>query len=273
MSLENIPDVGSTEELPPENRQPDASFAKRKRIAAIVAACLILVLPVFYLVFHYGLRRNVSAHSVPPRAQGPSIEQLEELVRANPTYDNRINLSVAYINGNQPGRATPILDALRAEDANNRIVWNNLCVAHTMQMEYNTALDDCREAVRIAPDFQLAQNNLKWAEDEFKKTQEAIAKQEQVDPASRDAAFYLAEGLNFLHIGGYDQAVKAWQRVLDLDPRNAIAANNIGIAYMFKKQPDKAIPWFEKAIALDATMQLAKNNLSWARDEASKSAK
>jgi tetratricopeptide (TPR) repeat protein len=140
-------------------------------------------------------------------------------------------------------------------------------------MEYNIALEDCNHAIRIAPDFQLARNNLKWAQDDNQKAIVAINAQEQIAPATRDANSYLAEGLNFLHIGNYDQAIKAWQRALDLNPRNALAANNIGIAYMFKKEPGLAIAWFEKAIVFDPALQIAKNNLAWAEDEQAKSAK
>jgi tetratricopeptide (TPR) repeat protein len=272
MSLDQIPQ----EPLEPEQQPDQGSAGARplhRRRAAIIAACAILALPIGYLVVHYGLSEPVSANARPAAAPAQSIASLEELVRVNPTVGNRINLSLAYINGNQAVRAIPILDAIVAEDGNNTIAWNNLCVAHTLQMEYNIALEDCNHAIRIAPDFQLARNNLKWAQDDNQKAIVAINAQEQIAPATRDANSYLAEGLNFLHIGNYDQAIKAWQRALDLNPRNALAANNIGIAYMFKKEPGLAIAWFEKAIVFDPALQIAKNNLAWAEDEQAKSAK
>jgi tetratricopeptide (TPR) repeat protein len=95
----------------------------------------------------------------------------------------------------------------------------------------------------------------------------------QIAPALRNADSYLAEGLNYLHTGDYDQAIYAWQRVLSLDPANALAANNIGTAYMLKQQPSLAATWFQKAIALDPSQQIAKNNLAWARNELAKSSK
>jgi hypothetical protein len=42
---------------------------------------------------------------------------------------------------------------------------------------------------------------------------------------------------------------------------------------MFQKHPAAAIPWFQKAIALDPSLQLAKNNLAWARQQEAKAAK
>jgi len=96
--------------------------------------------------------------------------------------------------------------------------------------------------------------------------------EQQTAPAARDAAFYINQGLSLLHLGENDQAIAAWQRALDLDAHNAVAANNIGTAYMLKQQPLTAIPWFEKAIAMDPSLQLAKNNLAWAHNELAKPA-
>ena len=76
-----------------------------------------------------------------------------------------------------------------------------------------------------------------------------------------------------LHAGEYDQAIQAWQRTLKIDPKSALAANNIGTAYMFKNEPATAISWFGKALALDPTLQIAKNNSAWARSEIAKQSK
>jgi tetratricopeptide (TPR) repeat protein len=262
---------------PPAEQEPHRKAAERRRVlrhaAIVVAACTLLSLPIVYLLVHRP--PLVQAHVSNPVQVAPpqTAASLEELVRTSPNDENRINLSLAYIRENQPGRAIPVLDAVVAGNSNSAPAWNNLCVANTMQMALNDAIEECNRALRIAPDFQLARNNLKWAEDEKRKVIVAITAREQTPPGSRDAASYLAEGLDNLHIGSYDQSIKAWQRTLSLDPRNAAATNNIGIAYMLKKQPAVAIPWFEKAISLDPTMQLAKNNLAWAKDEEAKAGK
>ena len=245
----------------------------KSRVIAVAVAAAILAWPIGYLVLRLRDSQHVSAQNIAPPPPGMSIAQLEAAVRANPSVSSRIALSVAYINGNRADRAIPLLESIVVEDANNAIAWNNLCVAHTLQMEYNIALEDCNRAIRIAPGFQLAHNNLKWAEDENRKAVAAIAAQEQIAPANRGADSYLGEGLNNLHIGNYDQAIKAWQRALELNPGNAPAANNIGIAYMYKKQPAIALPWFAKAIAMDPTLQIARNNLAWAKEERAKANK
>lgn len=104
-----------------------------------------------------------------PAAASPSTAELEALVRTQPTAANRINLSLAYINGSHPAEALPILNAVVAEEPGNSVAWNNLCVAHTMLKEYDEAITDCNHALSIAPDFQLAANNLRWAQQEQAK--------------------------------------------------------------------------------------------------------
>lgn len=260
MSQDSTP----TEPLVTE-QEPDNKPAEFHSAAAIVIVFAILALPIAYLILHHAPARAVFA-GMPAQAPA-SVASLEQLVHTNPTAANRINLSLAYINVNQPGRAVPVLLAVIAQDKNNVFAWNNLCVAHTLQMAYSDAVDECNNAVRLAPNYQLAKNNLKWAEDERLKTVQALAALEQTAPATRNADFYMNEGLDHLHLGDNDQAIKAWQRTLELDPHNALAANNIGTAYMMEKQPASAIEWFQKAITLDPGMQLAKNNLAWAHDE------
>lgn len=246
---------------------------KPRRAVAFFTACAILALPAGYLVWHSTVSHPVSANAITQAAASPSIASLEALVHSSPTADNRINLSLAYINGNQSNRAIPLLEGVVAQDGNNFLAWNNLCVANTLQMAYNVAIDDCNHAISAAPNYQLARSNLKWAEDEQRKMIATLAAEEQTAPASRDAAFFLTEGLNYLHVGSYDKAIDAWQNTLERDPRNAAAANNIGTAYMLKKQAANAASWFGKALSMDPSMQLAKNNLAWAQDEQSKAAK
>lgn len=261
--------------LSEEHPQPDPSDPgagpgrPHQSIIPVVAICAVIALPFAYLLMHRSKpdALQVRPSAAPPAAAAISIPVLEQIARAQPTADNRLNLSLAYINANQPASAIPVLQALVAEDAANAKAWNNLCVAHTMQAEYNHAIDDCRHALTLDPGLQLAQNNLRWAEGQNQKALDAIAAADKTPPASRDANSYLAEGLDAMHAGNYDKALQLWQQALARDPHSATAANDIGVAYMMKHRPSDAIPWFNKAAALDPGLQLAKNNLAWANSE------
>jgi tetratricopeptide (TPR) repeat protein len=235
------------------------------RAKAIAVAALIVALPAAYLLLHHPASSMVQA-SAPQAtpASGVNLAALEGAVRNDPSVENKVNLSLGYIQAGQAGRAIPLLEAVTAADPKNSLAWNNLCVANTLQQNYKEGMDDCGRALAAKPDFPLAKNNLKWATDERDKTVKSLAEMEETDPAKRDAKFYLGEGFAFLHIGNYPEAVHAWQRMLEVDPKSAVAANNIGLAMMMERQPAGAIPWFQRAVALDPTMQVAKNNLAWA---------
>jgi tetratricopeptide (TPR) repeat protein len=269
MQKEQIPQNQTT-----ETGGQAVSATTRSRAIAILGMVVIFVLPFAYLALHRGHSDTVGASEQrPPAASTPDVAALEAAASSNPTAANQINLSQAYINANTPGRAVAVLQILLASDPKNAIAWNNLCVAHTLLQDYMPALDACNHALQIDPNYQLARNNLKWAQDEKQKMVQALAAQEQTAPTDRNSSFYLAEGLTQLHLGDYDQAIKAWQLALQRDPNNALAANNIGTAYMMKQQPATAVTWFQKANTLDPTLQIAKNNLAWANGELNKPAK
>lgn len=265
MTFEKIPTDSEVKPTDMPSNEITATTEETSRGMRFGVVALLLAVPLGYLGMRaFGRHSSGSAAAVNVEAAQTDLASLESLVQASPTSSNRINLSLAYINGGQPAQAIPVLSAVVAEDKTNAIAWNDLCVAHTLQKDYATAIDECNRALTISPDFQLARNNLKWASDEKAKALGVNAAAEQTTPL-HDGAFYLAEGLNDLHVGDYDQAIVAWREMLKLQPKSATAANNIGTAYMMKKHPDEAAAWFNKAIEFDPSMQLAKNNLAWAQ--------
>jgi tetratricopeptide (TPR) repeat protein len=241
---------------------------------AIVLAALLLGVPIV------AVASRASGSMREPQPLQAAIQQtprtadiavLEASARTAPTVENRLNLSVAYINANAPERAVPILLSVIAEDKNNDTAWNNLCVAHNLEKDYTDGVKACRQALDIDPHFQLAANNLKWAMDELKKDEQRLAATSRTSASeatspSQASAIYLAQGLRQLNSGDYDAAIDSWQRILALDPSNALAANNIGTAYMFKKEPATALTWFQKAVKSDPTLQIARNNIAWATE-------
>ncbi|MFW9921819.1 MAG: tetratricopeptide repeat protein [Candidatus Thorarchaeota archaeon] len=59
-------------------------------------------------------------------------------------------------------------------------------------------------------------------------------------------------------------AVNIWEELLRSIPNFHPAMNNLGVAYMRLENPEKAIEYFNRAIALDPTNQVARNNLAMA---------
>ena len=51
--------------------------------------------------------------------------------------------------------------------------------------------------------------------------------------------------------GDYDRAIADFGQVLQLEPKNAHAFNNLGLAYRSKGDLDRAIADFDQAVRLD----------------------
>jgi len=273
---EAISEKGNSLAMTVHSTPEKAQVAPRSRLSAIVLGGLLLGVPAATVPLRaYGSAGEPRPLQVAARqaSDTPNLPVLEEKARTAPTVENRLNLSVGYINARAPAEAISVLTLLIAEDANNAIAWNNLCAAHNMQRDYTRGIAACTEALRIDPRFQLAADNLKWAMDEQAKEEKTGSfppKPVGVGDASRQASFFLDQGLHQLNTGDYDAAIASWQKVLALDPANALAANNIGTAYMFKKEPGTALEWFRRSVASDPSLQIARNNLGWAAGEVRK---
>ncbi|GAB4232085.1 MAG: hypothetical protein Kow00121_60210 [Elainellaceae cyanobacterium] len=68
----------------------------------------------------------------------------------------------------------------------------------------------------------------------------------------------------------YAEAESIWQRIIQLEPRNAIAYNNLGLALYEQGNLEKAIEAYQKAIELDGQFALAYRNLGIALYEQNK---
>lgn len=248
----------------------DSMHSKQKKGLWISLLVVMLIFPIAYLVYktkdvERPKEKEVAVKSV------VGLVELEDLVKTNPTFDNLINLSMAYINNQMPGKSVAFLKQAIVLDPKNAVAYNNLGVAYTMLEQYQNGIDACSKAIQIDSEFQLAKNNLNWAMDERAKVVEAIKLQEQTTDKNID--FYIEHGLNYFKIGVYDKSIELWSEALKLDANNTKALNNIGTAFMMKYQYDDAISIYRKVIELEPNNELANNNLLWALDEKQKNTK
>jgi tetratricopeptide (TPR) repeat protein len=70
--------------------------------------------------------------------------------------------------------------------------------------------------------------------------------------------------------GKYDRAEEIWRKVIQINPKNAKAYNNLGNALSDQNKLDKAIAAYQKAIQLNPNYADAYNNLGNALDEQKK---
>ena len=90
--------------------------------------------------------------------------------------------------------------------------------------------------------------------------------QSQADPSSgasdkeQCADLAVQHGSLLMVLGQIDRAIEAYSRALELNPRDAEAYNNRGIAYHRKREVDQAIKDYSKVMELNPGLAIAYNN-------------
>ncbi len=79
-----------------------------------------------------------------------------------------------------------------------------------------------------------------------------------------ESAQLVNESLSLYQQGKFYEALAAARKATELDPQDANAFNNMCAAYNSLEMWDKAIDSCQKALAINPSFELAKNNLSWA---------
>lgn len=90
----------------------------------------------------------------------------------------------------------------------------------------------------------------------------AKEKEETLSELQLRARLYRSQGLEFQSIGNLDAAMSLYQKAIELDPRYAIAYNDLGIVYEVKGFTDRAEESYLKAIKIDRYFLSAYSNLA-----------
>ena len=117
-----------------------------KKPLIIVGIVLLFTAPLLFLVFKSS---GDIGSGVEKQDISNEIATLENQVKTNPDYNNLVNLSVAYINNNEPARATPYLEQALKLVPNSAIVFNNLGVVNIMTRNFQQAIDFCSKAIVV----------------------------------------------------------------------------------------------------------------------------
>ncbi|MDE3155512.1 MAG: tetratricopeptide repeat protein [Acidobacteriota bacterium] len=75
-----------------------------------------------------------------------------------------------------------------------------------------------------------------------------------------DARAQVEFGIKAAQDGLWREAIFRWQKAVALDPTYAAAFNDLAIGYEHEGQPDKARQAYEKAISLDSTNDVIRQN-------------
>ncbi len=90
----------------------------------------------------------------------------------------------------------------------------------------------------------------------------SCASSEKLTAEQKKARIYYSHGTDMLMKQKYTDALKYLLTAFKLDPDNTEIANNLGMAYFFKKQTQTAINFMQLSLKLDPKNSDARNNLA-----------
>jgi Flp pilus assembly protein TadD len=253
---------------------PDAPRNNNMNRYILAAIVILFFIPVFYLFFN-SKNKDVTPPAAQPEAsqtQDPVVS-FEQAVNANPNFQNLINLGIAYQNNGRVEESIKVFKRALQLQPNNQIALNNIGVSYIMSshfMEADTALN---KALQMDSTFQLAKNNKAWLELEKKNFIEQIAKMEAVPADQRKPQDFIDLGLKYYALHEYQKSIDLFDQCIQKDPENSLAYNNRGTSLMFLNKFEEAKASFQKAVDLDGSVQLFRNNVRWAEDELAKQQK
>jgi len=173
-----------------------------------------------------------------------------------------INLSLAQ--SKQGLNEASIASARKALeiDPNSVEAYNNIGAGYGAMGQWDEAIKNEQQALRIRPDYQLAKNNLNWYMQE-KAGGKSVAAAGPGAPGVPNANDLVNDSMRLAQAGRYEESLVAVRKALALKPDSAEAWNNMAADYESMHRWDEAIAAAQKAIALRPDFQLAKNNLAW----------
>jgi Flp pilus assembly protein TadD len=144
---------------------PKSQFSNevnRNKYNLLTITIILVSLPIIYLIYRNANKQS-NSEGIDP------INTVEAIFKNDSSIKNGVDLSVIYINSGNQLKADSLIRNLLKRDSSNAILYNNLGVANITLKNFDFAIASCKKAIQLDSNFQLAKNNLKWANDEKNK--------------------------------------------------------------------------------------------------------
>lgn len=176
-------------------------------------------------------------------------------VKMSPQDESGRLLRLGYVQLEQ-GQTQQALDSARQavdKDKNNAEAHNLLGLIYMSQSQFDKAAEQLRDAVRINPYFTDAHNQLGVCYRETKEYDKAL---KEFEIALNDKNFKTPEKV-FLNLGNLyvdqgvmSEAVRSFQRAVEVNPNYVLGYLALGGAYQKIGKPEQAAGQFRKVMAL-----------------------
>ncbi|MEI0566034.1 tetratricopeptide repeat protein [Brachyspira pulli] len=112
---------------------------------------------------------------------------------------------------------------------------------------YNDAIDDYKKALELNPNYKEADKALTDTKNNLDIYNNSLINKDY----TKDPMYYFSKAHNLYNKSKYEEAIKNYNKSIDLDPNNSYAYNNRGLAKNNLEQYFNALKDYDKAIELD----------------------
>ncbi|KAJ2573990.1 TOM (translocase of outer membrane) complex component [Coemansia sp. RSA 1807] len=157
-----------------------------------------------------------------------------------------------------------LLDQAHKADSENAETFFQQGQVHFLKQEFEAASNDYKRAAELDPDFVYPRIQLGVVQFKVGKIEEAMATFDEAMkkfPTRSDLYNYYGEVL--AEQGGYDSAIGAFEKAIELDNTNPLPYVNQAISlFQTSGQPDRALTLIREALKVDPECELAVAALS-----------
>ena len=158
------------------------------------------------------------------------------------------------------GGCTAAIQSGKTTGKDLAVFFNNRGIHHKNKGEYDRAIQDYNQALKIDPQYALSFNNRGNAYNSKGQHDRAIQDYDQaikINPQYASAFFN--RGNTYNSKGQHDRAIQDYDQAIKINPQSANAFLNRGVVYNSKGQFDRAIQDYDQAIKLEPSAVLFTN--------------
>jgi arylsulfatase A-like enzyme/Flp pilus assembly protein TadD len=191
-----------------------------------------------------------------------AVQEFRESLKYAPSsYENKINLSLAYLRAGLNGQAQLVLKEILEANPSDSVARQFLAISYAKQGNLKDAIRHGKIAVELRPLSASAHYNLGsyyLGNGEDAEAGLNFKKAVDIAPAHIDARTNLAFVL--LRLNQFDEALVQAQEVLKLSPDNSLGHLYLGQAYLSKGMGEEAEAAFKRAKELDPQLTVPSLN-------------
>lgn len=156
---------------------------------------------------------------------------------------------------------TQAIQSGELNEVGQAVAYNNRGIGYADQEDYERAIRDYNQAIRLDPTLASAYNNRAYVHWKKKDYSRALLDYDQaIRLDEKFALAYNGRGNVYAAKNNYDRAILDYNQAIRLDSNNAVAYHNRGIAYRKKGDYDRAIQDYNEAIRLNPKDPLVYND-------------